>query len=343
MQKWTKRILAVVAMLVVGLGLALAASALRSERPVGFQMVRAGAAGGESFALAIWYPTRATPRPTTMLGLVMMSVAPAAAVDGRKLPMVLISHGNAGGPGSHADLAMALAGAGFIVAAPMHNGDNYADQAALSSADFVAGRQRQLRQAVDYMLTGWPGAGQVDQDRIGAYGFSAGGMTVLTSIGAQADIGQLARHCAASVEFACGMLKKVKSPLLAGTQGSTGAPSLRDERIRAAVVAAPGLGFALSADSLASVRIPVQLWHADADDSVPYESNMKVVRDGLGARAQLHRVADAGHFAFLVPCALAGPPLLCSDKNGFDRQAFHADMNAKVIAFFKEALPARKT
>lgn len=340
MNKWIKRCIVIATLLVVGLGLALAASALRSERPVGFQMVRAETAGGEPFALAIWYPTRATPRPTTLLGMVMMSVAPDAAIDGAKLPMVVISHGNAGGPGSHADLAMALAGAGFVVAAPMHNGDNYTDQGALSSADFVHRRSRQLRQAVDYMLGAWSGAGQLDQHRVGAYGFSAGGMTVLTNIGVQTDMGQLARHCAVSSESACGLLKQVNSPLLTPGQG-TAAPLMGDARIKAAVVAAPGLGFAMGAESLAAVRIPVQLWHADGDDSVPYESNMKVVREGLGRRAQLHRVADAGHFAFLVPCPLAGPPLLCSDKKGFDRRLFHADMNAKVIAFFKLAMPGK--
>ncbi len=338
MKKWMKRIAIALAVLVAALGLALVVTALRSERPVGFQHVRARVPGGEPFTLAIWYPTTASARPTTLLGMVLMSVAPGAAIDGSKLPMVVISHGNAGGPGSHADLAMALAGAGFIVAAPMHNGDNYIDQTALSSRDFMHQRSRQLRQAVDYMLAGWSGAHKVDRDRIGVYGFSAGGMTVLTSIGGQPDGPQLSRHCAASSEFACAMLKKVRSPMLSGD--SLGAPVERDPRIRAAVVAAPGLGFAITQDSLASVRIPVQLWHADGDGSVPYESNAKRVFEGLGARAELHRVADAGHFAFLVPCALAGPPLLCADKQGFDREAFHAEMNARVIAFFLRVMPA---
>jgi len=338
MLKWTKRICLTLALLTVALLAAMAASALRSERPVGFQLIRAQAAGAAPFAMAVWYPTSAMPRPTTLLGLTMLNVAALGPVEGNKLPLVVISHGNAGGPGSHADLAMALAGAGFVVAAPMHNGDNYTDQSAIASASFIHDRQRQLREAVDVMLSAWSGRAQIDPGRVGAYGFSAGALTVLTAIGVQADLREVGRHCASSNEFACEMLRKVKSPLLAFEPASISSPFAADARIKAVAVSAPGVGFALTRASLASVRIPVQLWHGAADTSVPYETNAKIVRDGLGVRGEFHEVPNAGHFAFLTPCALIGPPALCSDPPGFDRTAFHAYMNAKVMAFFKHAL-----
>ncbi|MES2898335.1 MAG: dienelactone hydrolase [Pseudomonadota bacterium] len=339
MLKWTKRILVTITLLALALLAALMATAQRSERPVGFQMVRGSVPGAAPFAVGIWYPTGATPRPTTLLGLTMLNVAPDAPLAGSKLPLIILSHGNGGGPGSHVDLAMALASAGFIVAAPMHNGDNYTDQSAVASASFVHGRQRQLREAVDFMLAGWSERDRIDRSRIGAYGFSAGALTVLTAVGVQADLREVGRHCATSVEFACEMFRKVKSPLLAFEPGTMGAPFVADVRIKAAVVAAPGVGFALTRESLAAVRIPVQLWHADADTSVPYETNARRVREGLGARGEFHLVPNAGHFAFLAPCALAGPPLLCADKPEFDRKSFHAYMNSRVIAFFKMTLP----
>jgi predicted dienelactone hydrolase len=103
-------------------------------------------------------------------------------------------------------------------------------------------------------------------------------------------------------------------------------------------VAAPGLGFTLEGDGLAAVRIPVQLWSAANDKTVPYETNTAVVRNGLGPRAEFHSVAGASHMSFLVPCVLLGPPLLCGDQAGFDRKAFHAQMNKEVVRFFDRSL-----
>jgi predicted dienelactone hydrolase len=76
-----------------------------------------------------------------------MGVARDAPIAGRDLPLVVISHGNGGGPQSHADLAMALANAGYVVAAIMHPGDNYADGSALGAVSFFSGRTRQLHTA----------------------------------------------------------------------------------------------------------------------------------------------------------------------------------------------------
>ena len=160
--KWIRRVLVVVAVLVCGLVGAALLTALRTEHPVGFQVARATDADGRPFAIGVWYPTEARPRPTTLLGPLLMDVAPDGPVSGRDLPLVVISHGNGGGVGSHADLALALADAGYVVAAPMHTGDNYADQSAVGSASWLSARNRQLRATVDYMLTNWQGHDRID-------------------------------------------------------------------------------------------------------------------------------------------------------------------------------------
>ena len=138
--KWIRRLLIAAIILAFGLvGIAFS-TALRSERPVGFQIARATDADGKPFAVGVWYPTESRPWPTTLLGPLLMNVARDAPMSGRDLPLVVISHGNGGGPQSHADLALALASAGYVVAAPMHPGDNYADQSALGSSSFFTGR-----------------------------------------------------------------------------------------------------------------------------------------------------------------------------------------------------------
>jgi len=86
------------------------------------------------------------------------------------------------------------------------------------------------------------------------------------------------------------------------------------------------------------VSVPVQLWSADQDANVPYASNSRLVREALGPRAEFHSVPGAGHFSFLAPCGLLRPPGVCDDPGNFDRKAFHASMNASVVAFFDAQL-----
>ena len=111
---------------------------------------------------------------------------------------------------------------------------------------------------------------------------------------------------------------------------------LPDLRIKAAVVAAPGLGFTVGPNGLAGVRVPIQLWSGDKDDRVPYATNTELVREALGSRVEFHSVSGAGHTSFLTPCGVLGPPDICSDHGQFDRKAFHTNMNASVVAFFEK-------
>ncbi len=111
--KWIVRLsIAVLILLAGGAGLAYW-SALRSANPVGFRLAQAAKNGDAPLVVAIWYPTSARAWPTVLFGPVLMDVAKDAPVEGQGLPLIVLSHGNGGGPQSHADLALALAdGAG---------------------------------------------------------------------------------------------------------------------------------------------------------------------------------------------------------------------------------------
>ena len=339
--KWIRRLLIAIVALASGMAVLVFSTSLTTERPVGFQAFRASGADGTPFVIGVWYPTDARPWPSVS-GFALASVARDAVVVGRDLPLVVISHGNGGGPLGHVDLALALASAGYIVAAPMHGGDNYEDQSAVGSATFFSGRTRQLRATVDHMLERWPARDLIDPDRVGAFGFSMGGFTVLTAVGAKPDLGIVPVHCAKSPEFACEVLRRAKSPLMSVGASAMDNEFVTDPRIKAAVVAAPGFGFALAPSAEGSVQVPVQLWSAENDDSVPYVSNAGRIREWLGARAEFHAVSGAGHFSFLAPCNVLARQLdLCAEQGKFDRAAFHQAMNASVIQFFQQHMKQR--
>lgn len=312
----------------------LGANAPRPAHPVGFQEVTAPDPAGRPLTVAVWYPTNASPQ-FIKAGLSAEWAAPNAPVIGQGLPLVVISHGNAGGPFSHIDTAVALASAGFVVAAPMHTGDNFADQSAVGGVQWLTDRPRHVSATIDYMLQSWPGHAAIDPGRVGVFGFSAGGYTALTAIGGEPDLRQIGVHCAQQPEFACKLWNPGNAPL------PPPANFYRDARIKAAVIAAPGFGFAFTPESLGRVTTPVQLWDGSADATVPLASNTSLVAKELGPVTDVHIEPGAGHFAFLAPCGPIGPTQLCWDAIGFDRRAFHQRFNSAVVTFFQERLEGK--
>lgn len=339
--KWIVRLsIAVLILLAGGAGLAYW-SALRSANPVGFRLAQVAKNGDAPLVVAIWYPTSARPWPTVLIGPVLLDVAMDAPVEGQGLPLIVLSHGNGGGPQSHADLALALASAGYVVVAPVHRGDNFTDLSHAGALTLFSDRVRELNAALDYMTGRWSDAGRVDTARVGAFGMSAGGFTVLAAAGARPDMRLIGPHCRTAPEFVCKVLEQSGSPLLATEAAWPGDPLPASTRIKATVVAAPGLGFAFGQRGLDSVDVPVQLWSGEGDRLVPYDTNARLIREGLGSRIDFHSVPLAGHASFLAPCRLLRPSALCDDADGFDREQFHRSMNQAVIEFFDAALRSR--
>lgn len=255
---------------------------------------------------------------------------PGAAFTGPR-PLVVISHGSGGDFQSHRDTAEALARAGFVVAALTHTGDNWRDQ---SQATNVVQRPRQLSVLIDYMVGRWEGRDTIDRERIGAFGFSFGGFTVLTAAGGEPDMSRIAEHCRARPAF-------YDCRLMSARPAGGAAPVwTHDARLKAIVAAAPALGFTFTREGLAGVTQPVQLWQAGADQILPAPFYAEPVRDALPRTPEYHRAEGAGHFDFLPPCSAqlaAAAPIICVPTPGFDRAAFHDRLNAEVVRFFEAA------
>jgi predicted dienelactone hydrolase len=293
--------------------------------PVGFQNLRMP----DGTAIGIWFPATGTPAPER-LGPYEQSVVEGALPTGGKHPLVVMSHGTGGSFIGHYDTAIALARAGFVVAALTQPGDNYRDQ---SRATDMQARPVELSRLIGYMLGGWRERGAIDPARVGAFGFSSGGFTVLAAAGGRPDLAGVAAHCAAHPGFFdCGLLK-------AHPRASAAWQDTKDARIKAIVVAAPALGFAFGEAGLRAVDMPVQLWRADDDHILPAPYYADAVRAALPHAPEFHTVAGAGHFDFLAPCAAGSAALpICASAAGFDRVAFHRDFNAAVVRFLQQRL-----
>lgn len=251
------------------------------------------------------------------------------------MPLVVMSHGTGSSFLGHDDTVIALADAGYVVVAVTHTGDNYADQ---SRSVFIMDRPRQISHVIYHMLSSWDGRATIDSEHIGMFGFSAGGFTTLVSIGGIADLSKVGPMCREHPDdFARQLMAKT------GQAGTASADSslAQDQRIRAAVVAAPALGFTFSPDGLKNVRIPVQLWRAEDVVVLPHPRFAEAVRRALREAPDYHVVPKAGHFDFLAPCSVALAniaPVICKSDPGFDRVAFHQTINTSVIDFFGKNL-----
>lgn len=258
--------------------------------------------------------------------------APATLSDTPR-PLIIISHGNGGDFRSHHDTATALTQAGYIVASITHTGDNWRDQ---SRATDLTGRSRHLSRLIDFMTNDWQARATIDPQRIGAFGFSAGGFTVLATAGGKPDLGRLTDHCRTNPDFYdCRLIARH------GTTHVQSPGFTHDPRLKAISIAAPALGFSFTRSGLSTVTQPVQLWQASQDQILPAPFYVEPVRDNLPSSPDFQLVDGASHFDFLPPCTpqlAANAPLICSPTPGFDRARFHDRLNTEIIRFFDKNL-----
>jgi predicted dienelactone hydrolase len=326
------------ALLLLALAALLIALPARAETNIGFRTLSIPDGQGAAIEVGVWHPT-AAPATAPIRGLGDEKVAAGGPLLGEHLPLVVMSHGNGGWFGGHHDTAEALAKAGFVVAALTHTGDNYKDQ---SRATDMANRPRQIHVVIDYMLKDWSEHGRLDENRVGAFGFSSGGFTVLAAAGGEPHLastfpGHCLRHPG---NFDCKLT--ARQPLPADVMH---AAWVHDPRIKAVVSAAPALGFSFGRKGLKGVTAPLQLWKAADDEILPDPDYAEAVHRAMPRAHDYRVVAKARHFDFLTPCddyARKNLPTLCNSDPAFDRTKFHQDFNAAVTAFFTAHLVAPK-
>ena len=313
----------------------------------GFRVLQVEDTGKPELEVGLWYPSvqPVAEKPNTEFELAVALEAPIAAANGG---LILLSHGFGGWYGGHADTAAALAAAGYVVAAPSHAGNTWSDMS--SSIDqWALDRPRHISRVIDHMLADEIYSQHIDANKIGVYGFSAGGYTALNLIGAVPDLDHAHRHCQEQPqEFACaeGMISEMRgADMQRLSDSSWGA----DARISAASISAPGLGFSYTRESLARVSARVQLWSGELDDSVPTQTNALWLATRLPESPETHWIKGANHFAFMVvACRDAfkqadpqGYATVCDDADGFDRREFHHDMHREMVRFFDSSLGIR--
>lgn len=292
-------------------------------------------AGAPAMTGAVWTPCAAKPGTVTVDFGITVPGTKDCPVQGRGLPLVVISHGVGGWSLGHHDVAETLADAGFVVAAIDHpeDGGRIKDRGQADVLQVWSQRPADIRRLIDFMLGTWPGHGRIDPARIGFYGFSRGGFTGLVLIGGNPDQEKLATICKdyAKLPMCQQLMARDRLP----------EPLPHDPRIRAAVLADPVLSRIFPPSGLTDIRIPMQIWASEygGDGVVPGE--VVAMAHDLPVAPDLHQVTGAEHFSFLASCGAVLAklaPVICTDRPGFDRVAFHSAMDHAILAFFQRQL-----
>jgi predicted dienelactone hydrolase len=287
-----------------------------------------------------------------------MAAPDAVLRPGKKLPLILLSHGSGGSAVQMAWLGTALAQAGFVAVAVDHPGNNANEKLTAEGFALWWERATDLSQVLDGMLADPEFGGRIDPDKIGAAGFSLGGYTVLELAGAQTDISVVYKQCrdqpdtpeCVSPEMRT-LPEGLNTPtdILHAVRKTSGESLARsgelfsDDRIGAVFAIAPGLGSALTEESLRAIREPVEIVVGDDDQLAPAKDNGGLVRSQIrGAKITL--LPHVRHYTFLDTCTAAAKEKLgqmCEDAAGVDRDAVHERVAQMAVGFFAKELKVK--
>ena len=278
----------------------------------------------------------------------------AQAAKGR-FPLIALSHGTGGSAQMMAWLARVLASRGYVVAAVNHPGNHALE--AYTAEGFLLWweRARDLTTVIDLLLRDKQFAPLIDQQRIGAAGFSLGGYTVIEIAGGRTDPALFRNFCRSVQAEGCAdppefptlfarwaELEATNQPFRRAV-GQAGR-SYRDPRVRSVFAIAPALGPAFIPESLRRITTPVAIVAGTDDAIVPIGSNAQLLGT-LIPRASVMLLPDGvEHYTFLAACTEAGrraQPQLCTDRSGVDRAAIHQRIAERAVEYFDATLPGR--
>jgi predicted dienelactone hydrolase len=304
--------------------------------------------GTTSRAIEVWYPSKAPETARTMAVFVLSAAWDAAPTRGNGA-LVILSHGSGGSATTYWDMARVLVGAGFVVAAPEHDGDNWQDQSK-TGPDSWKQRPAEVSRAIDRVQADPRFAPLLEKGRVGVYGMSAGGLTALEFSGATWSVGRLVKHCAdhfdgdlsfcafRELTASSGRLdQETRQRLKAQYAQGAGSGMVetkeyghQDSRVKAVVAAVP-VAAVIDPASLKTPRVPTALVPADLDQVLAPAWHVKAIKNACESCTVIGPLRSGGHMSILSPLPEAVMQMLgawAKDPPGFDR--------ASLVPLYKE-------
>ena len=269
-------------------------------------------------------------------------------------PLIIMSHGTGGSAYQLMWLGRRLAAAGYIAAAVDHHGNTAAEDA-YDARGFRLfwERAQDLSVVLDQLVADPKFGSMIDQNRIGAVGFSLGGYTVIAASGGIINLDQLDAFCSGprrdttcepQTEYADNArdFEKLKDTPSAAKSLTRHSQSFLDSRIKATIALAPALGMAFTKESLAAIEIPVHIVVGEADKIAPAATNAQVIADSIPGTKYTLLKGGPGHYVFLNQCTSRGIRYvpICKDNEGVERAKVHMAASEIVNHHFESVFGA---
>ena len=220
-------------------------------------------------------------------------------------------------------LAQPLVAAGFRVLSLDHHGNNHID--GYHPEGFLFGWERP--RDISFVLDA---AGSEEAPaRVGVAGFSLGGYTAAALAGARVDASLVAAILDGTVPLpqidemphALQQLRARSGPEALASAIARAGADLRDRRVAAAFLVAPGMGSLLTPQSLSGIGVPVEIRWGDADSTNPFDQDVRPLLDHVPTAHGMEVGPAVEHRDFIEPLTP-------------DRTAVRDRVSADAAAFF---------
>ena len=330
----------------------------------GFMIIEeAGGLDESGLELGVWYPSFAEEfeqewgpfRPKWA-----WEGEPAAG----QYPIILLSHGVMGRYRNHRGTAAELARAGYVVIAPQHSNDQLLKKGR-QLFPVINIRIDELSHTLEVAESDATIKQIMDDDNIGALGYSLGGLTVLATSGITPSMQQFITHCSnnAAKDPACSgpgpwwkktltWFKGIIRVTIRGIVKIIGKRTPTNNRkfspefeplespvpFKAIAVVAPA-AVIFTAEKIQKSNADIAIYRLGDDNVLKFPFHAEHLHKSLGTREHIYKVYEGvHHYAFISPF----PEWLLKeidfpgsrDPEGFDRREFLLEINKDIVDFF---------
>jgi len=303
--------------------------------------------------IAVWYPTQQKgPVEKIDFGIwKIKDVIKNAAFEDKKLPLIIFSHGYSGNQWTNSWFAEQLADKGYAVAIVRHYGNSYKNMIPEICAR-PWNRAQDLSCVLDYLLQSNMKE-YIDTSRIGAAGFSQGGVACMWIAGVRASLSRenVKQQITVVNHPECRDLhfKDIPSERLdrvldnfTDQDFEQANKSYYDSRFKAVFVMAPGIdnkNIMFKLEGLAQSQIPMHIIVGKADEGTIEQSQFfaqYIPHCGLTIIP-----GQVGHMTLLNEGTAEGKirkPEYTVDHSSVDRKKIHELVIQKALEFFNKQL-----
>ena len=293
--------------------------------------------------LDIWYPSTSAEKENNY-GISKGNVAKGGTFAGKKLPVILLSHGAMGAASNYSWLAEYLSRHGYVVLGVSHFGESPVfgrDSIDPTSVSRFGDRTKDLNLALEFLLEKSKYAANLDANKIGAIGHSSGGSSVLMLAGVVFSLKTMTDYCGKPEAVND---KGCSYPRSAEIDEQQTLPVRSSRSIKALVALDPAVGQGFTKDSLKSFKIPTLIIGSVKNDFLPYNFHAGYISSNIKKSQSIKLDGGEGHFVYLDKCNLPIKAMgvsLCTDAEGVNREAVQTKLSLEIEKFLTKKLSVK--